>query len=119
MNAAQERKTLAEYAEADVIYIHSEHVWRTFVENGVPESKLRPYHLRSRTPVSARLKSGERRAIQHCLRREPERLERDPGLDGSVPQIGHPNAPLTLVGGCGSRGMRRHVEAALRSRGSA
>jgi glycosyltransferase involved in cell wall biosynthesis len=35
------RKHVQEYAEADAILVPSEFVWRTMVEQGVPESKLR------------------------------------------------------------------------------
>jgi glycosyltransferase involved in cell wall biosynthesis len=40
-----EAKHLQEYAEADAIMVPSSFVWRTMVEQGIPESKLRRVHF--------------------------------------------------------------------------
>jgi len=40
-----EAKHLREYAETDIIMVPSQFVWRTMVEQGIPESKLRRVHL--------------------------------------------------------------------------
>lgn len=114
MNGAQARKTLAEYEAADVIHIHSEHVWRTFVEHGVPEAKLRRFHLRPlprfEPPAAERPADAPLHAVYvgglNVWKGTPVLME-------AFRRVEDPDARLTLVGGWGTRGMRRYLEAAL------
>lgn len=116
MNAVQERKTLAEYAEADVIYIHSDHVWRTFVEHGVPERKLRRYHLRPDPRFHPAVRNQQAAASFHVVYVGGLNIWKGtPVLVEAFRRLRDPQARLTLVGGWGTRGMRGYMEAALRS----
>jgi glycosyltransferase involved in cell wall biosynthesis len=115
MNGAQVRKTLAEYEEADVIHIHSEHVWRTFVEHGVTERKLRRFelHPRPRFRPPAHPRKQESGVFEVVYVGGLSIWKGTPVLVEAFQRWDEPDARLTLVGGWGTRGMKRYMRGAL------
>jgi glycosyltransferase involved in cell wall biosynthesis len=113
LNGFAMRKVLAEYERADVIHVASEYVRASFLTFGVPEQKLRlvdlhlPAHF---TPAPRRADDGVFRVLYigaltvtkgvpvllDAVSRVPGRLE------------------LILLGGWGTRGMRRFLERRMR-----
>lgn len=105
------RRCRAEYAEADFIWVTSEYSRRTHLDAGIPAAKLRKRTLtvpdRFRPPASWP-DDGVYRVVfigSLSLRKGvPVLLDAFHKLPG--------RAELTLVGGSGTRGMRRYLEAA-------
>ena len=116
MNEAQARKTLAEYEMADTLHVHSDLTWQTFVENGVPERKLQRTFLKAaprfRPPEALCESDGLVRIVYVG---SLSIWKGTPVLVEAFRQLRNPDARLVLVGGWGSRGMRRYMEDALRS----
>lgn len=103
-------RNLAEYARADRIYVSSRHVWESFVEEGVPEDKLALFPL---TPA-ARFAREAGHPSGHAEFRVVyvgglSVVKGVPLLVDAVRRLRHPDIRLTLVGGWGTRGMRRFV----------
>ena len=106
LNDAQRRKTLAEYAAADRIYVHSEYTRQSFLDAGIPASKLTRTELRPaprfRPPVE-RPDDGIFRVVY------VGRVDVTKGLPllldafASLPDP----AELTIVGGWPTRRMRQ------------
>jgi glycosyltransferase involved in cell wall biosynthesis len=112
LNEAGRRKALAEYRRADVIHVASEYARESFLEAGVPPEKLLRVHLT--IPDRFRPAPGERddetfRVLYvgslTVTKGVPVLLEAFRRLPGA--------AELVLVGGWGTRGMRRHVQSCL------
>mgnify|MGYP006271146221 CR=1 FL=1 len=114
LNTAQCRKTRAEYAAADAIYVHSEYVRQSFLEAGFPASRL----IRTRLQPALRFQPpAERPASDDVHVVYVGRLDATKGLPLLVDAFArwrHPRARLTLVGGWGTPAMRRYMQAALR-----
>lgn len=110
LNEVQRRKTIKEYELADVIRVHSEYVWQTFVEEGVAEQKLERMHLtvhpRFKPPLN-RSQDGVFRVVY------VGRVEATKGIPLLIEAFSHlsvRNAELILVGGWSTRAMRRYIE---------
>jgi glycosyltransferase involved in cell wall biosynthesis len=109
------RKALREYQLADVIHVASEYSRRSFLAEGVAEGKLRRWllstHPRFR-PAARRPGDGLFRIVYigalTVVKGVPVLLE-------ALRQLPEPDVRLTLVGGYGTRGMRRYLELASRS----
>ncbi|HWG09811.1 MAG TPA: glycosyltransferase family 4 protein [Solirubrobacteraceae bacterium] len=121
-------RNLAEYALADRVYCATDYIRDSFLEQGVPEQRLVPFPL-TPDPRYAPLSPAH-----DGLEREPGggRSGRDSGssrfeivyvgslhvhkgvplLIDAVRRLAHADLALTLVGGWGTRGMRRFVQGA-------
>jgi glycosyltransferase involved in cell wall biosynthesis len=113
LNEAHRRKVVEEYALADTILVSSHYAAQSFLAEGVPESKLRVWDPRPDPrfqPPSRRPDDGVFRIVfigaVSVVKGVPVLLEAMRSLRG-------PDIELTLVGGYGSRAMRRHVERAM------
>jgi glycosyltransferase involved in cell wall biosynthesis len=106
------KRNLAEYALADRIYVASAYVRESFLAEGFPAEKLADFPL---TP-DPRYSAGERRCSS-------DRFDvvyvgslavhkGVPLLIDAVRRLAQPDIRLVLVGGWGTRGMRRFVQAA-------
>jgi len=112
LNEAQRRKTLAEYAAADRIFVHSDYTRQSFLDAGIPTSKLRRTYLRPAPrfrPPDARPDDGVFRVVY------VGRVDVTKGLPllleafASLPDP----AELTIVGGWPTRRMRRFLQPRL------
>ncbi len=115
LNAAQRRKTRAEYDAADVIDCCSWYTWESLVAAGVGESKLRRLDLRPAerfrpAAAAARPADGVFRVVYvgslSVMKGVPLLIE-------AFDRLALKDAELTLVGGWGTGGMKRYVRAAL------
>ncbi|MFI5003964.1 MAG: glycosyltransferase family 4 protein [Solirubrobacterales bacterium] len=106
------RRNLAEYALADRIYVSSRHAWESFVEEGVPEAALSLFPL---TPAPRYMPAEQPRAggaFEIVYVGSLSVVKGVPLLIDAVRRLGHPDLRLVLVGGWGTRGMRRFVQQA-------
>lgn len=110
LNEAQRLKTVREYAMADEILIASDYSWKSFVDAGLPEKKLRRIHYRVDprfTPRASAPGDGIFRVVYigsvTVMKGIPVLLEAFARLEG--------DAELTLVGGTTTSGMRRYLQA--------
>lgn len=109
LNDAQIQKTLNEYEAADRIYVHSDYVRDSFLDAGVPESKLIRTHLQ----VDPHFKPPSSRPTDDTFRIVyVGRLEATKGLPlllDAFDRFDHPHKELTLVGGWSTRTMRKYL----------
>lgn len=113
LNRALYGKTLREYDVADEIQVASGYVLDSFLEAGIPASRLQRTTLmlpdRFSPDPASKPADGVFRAV--CVgaitvtKGVPYLLDAFAGLDG--------DAELTLVGGWGTRGMRKYMAAAV------
>lgn len=110
LNESHRRKALAEYAMADAIFVISEYARQSFLDAGVAETRLVRLHCRAdgRFTPPPRRPGGEQFHIVctgavSVVKGIPLVLEAFDTL-----RVQH--ARLTLVGGTGTRAMRRYVE---------
>ncbi len=106
-----EARNLAEYEQADRVFVASRYIRESFIEQGFPEEKLCDFPL---TPDPR---------YQHAARQQAERFEivyvgslqihkGVPLLIDAVRRLAHLELKLVLVGGWGSTGMRKFVQRA-------
>lgn len=113
MNAAQARKTRREIECADVVHVHSDYTRDSFLEAGVPASKLRRMVLLPDArfgPPATRPDDGVFRVVYIG------RLEATKGVPLLLDAFSHfadRDAELTLMGGPSTRAMRCRVEQAV------
>jgi glycosyltransferase involved in cell wall biosynthesis len=104
---------LVEYALADRIYVSSRHAWESFVEEGVPEEALALFPL---TPDSRFIPDAQARAASGSFDivfvGSLSVVKGVPLLIDAVRRLDCPDLRLVLVGGWGTRGMRRFVQRA-------
>lgn len=109
LNGMQRRKILAEYEEADRIFVHSEYTRTSFLDAGIPGSKLE----RTTLEVDARFQPPPSRPDDDLFRVVyVGRLDATKGIPlllNAFHRLPDP-AELTLVGGWGTRRMRRYME---------
>lgn len=113
LNEAHRKKVLEEYELADEILVSSRYSWDSFLAAGVPERKLSRWEIRPDPrfqPSSRKPDDGVFRIVfvgaVSVVKGVPVLLEAFERLPGG-------RLELTLVGGYGSRAMRRYVEAAM------
>jgi glycosyltransferase involved in cell wall biosynthesis len=115
LNRAQIRQTRREYELADVIYVHSQYVYQSFVDAGIPETKLRRMILRLRD----RFQPPDRRALGDEFHLTyVGRLDATKGLPilmEAFKQLPVPKKRLTLVGGWSSPMMRRYLQSKIQA----
>jgi glycosyltransferase involved in cell wall biosynthesis len=111
LNDTHRRKTLAEYAMADVIWYASEYARETFVAAGISEKKLRRIHYvtdpRFTADPAGRPKDGVFRAVYVGALSVAKGI---PLLLEAFEKYQDGPAELTLVGGSSTRGMRKYLE---------
>ena len=106
------KRNLTEYAQADRIYVASQYIRESFLEEGFPDELLSHFPL---TP--------DPRFQRHSMRGNSERFDivyvgslavhkGVPLLIDAVRRLPHADIRLLLVGGWGTRGMRRFVQSA-------
>ncbi len=107
------RRNLAEYTLADRIYVSSRHAWESFVEEGVPAARLALFPL---TPAPRFVPDPGSRAAADSFdivyAGGLSVVKGVPLLIDAVRRLDCPDLRLVLVGGWGTRGMRRFVQGA-------
>jgi glycosyltransferase involved in cell wall biosynthesis len=114
LSAAQRSKTLAEYEMADLLHVASEYSMRIFSAHGIPQGKLR----RVEYPVDPRFSPREAKELDDGVFRivycgSITVMKGVPDLLEAFARLNVKRSELTLVGGTGTRGMRRYLEAAM------
>lgn len=105
-------RNLAEYAQADRIYVSSAYVRDSFLEQGFAGERLVEFPLTPDPRFTPRPEpSGGRFEIVYVGSLVVHKGV--PLLIDAVRRLGHRDLRLTLVGGWASRGMRRFVQRAL------
>ncbi len=106
-------RNLAEYALAERIYVSSHHAWESFVEEGVPATALAHFPL---TPDPRFVPDPDARAAAGSFDivyvGGLSVVKGVPLLIDAVRRLDRPDLRLVLVGGWGTRGMRRFVQRA-------
>lgn len=105
-------RCLAEYASADRIYVASSYIRDSFLEEGVPDELLSYFPL---TPDPRYERAGARAPSEEFEIVYVGSLAVHKGvplLIDAVRRLPHADIRLVLVGGWGTRGMRRFVQAA-------
>ncbi|HYM55352.1 MAG TPA: glycosyltransferase family 4 protein [Solirubrobacteraceae bacterium] len=110
-------RNLVEYARADRIYVATRYIWESFVEAGFSEESLSPLPL---TPDPRYGSARERAAGERAASGTFDVVyvgsltvaKGVPLLVEAFGRIAHADMRLLLVGGWGTRGMRRFVERA-------
>jgi glycosyltransferase involved in cell wall biosynthesis len=113
-------RNLAEYALADRIYVASRYIRESFLEEGFSEEAMSDFPL---TPDPRYERDGPREASRRSARNRSGRFEivyvgslavhkGVPLLVDAVRRLPHTDIGLRLVGGSGTRGMRRFIESA-------
>jgi glycosyltransferase involved in cell wall biosynthesis len=105
-------RNLAEYAQADRIYVASRYVRESFLEEGFPDERLADFPL---TPDPRYEPAGARAASQRFDIVYVGSLAVHKGvplLVDAVRRLPHADIRLVLVGGWGTRGMRRFIQGA-------
>jgi glycosyltransferase involved in cell wall biosynthesis len=106
------KRNLAEYAQADRVYVSSRYAWQSFVEEGFPDERLSFFPL---TPDPRFTAGGESHTSDTFDVVYVGGLTVDKGvplLIDAVRRIPHRDLRLLLVGGWKTRGMRRFVQEA-------
>jgi glycosyltransferase involved in cell wall biosynthesis len=110
LNQAQYKKTLREYAEADIITVSSEYARATFIEAGVPEARLQRRFQRIAprfAPPPMKISDDTFRIVY------VGRLQVSKGVPVLLEAFQHLNdkaAELVLVGGCATTAMERYLQ---------
>jgi glycosyltransferase involved in cell wall biosynthesis len=103
-------RNLAEYEQADRIYVSSRHAWESFAEEGVPDERLSFFPLTPDpryTPADA---PGARDTFDIVYVGSLSVAKGVPLLIDAVRSLPQRDIRLVLVGGWGTRGMRRFVQ---------
>jgi glycosyltransferase involved in cell wall biosynthesis len=107
------KRNLIEYAQADRIYVGSSYVRESFIEEGFPDSVLSFFpltpHPRYRPPASP----GASDTFDVVYIGSLTVDKGVPLLVDAVRRLPYPDLRLVLVGGWGTRGMRRFLQKAL------
>jgi glycosyltransferase involved in cell wall biosynthesis len=111
LNDVHRRKTVEEYAMADVIWYASDYAREMFVRHGVGEKKLRRIHYttdpRFTPDPAAKPKDGVFRVVYVGALTVTKGI---PVLLEAFEKYQDGPAELTLVGGSSTRGMRKYLE---------
>ena len=116
LSPAHRDKVLAEYEMADVILVVSEYVRQTFLDEGVAPQKLRPFPVRvhARFRPEARDRDDDDGVFRVVYTGALSVVKGVPLLIDAFERLSIRDAELTLVGGSGTRGMRRYLQRAIR-----
>lgn len=106
------RRNLAEYAAVDYIHVSSRYVWESFVNEGFPEERLRLFPLIPHERFQVRQNPPTASTFNVVYIGSLSVHKGVPLLIDAVRGLPYEDLRLVLVGGWGSRGMRRHIEAA-------
>jgi glycosyltransferase involved in cell wall biosynthesis len=108
-------KCLREYALADTILVSSAYAYDSFVAEGIPHNRLRRFDLRPDSYFSPpRATSGRDGIFRIAYVGSLSVTKGVPVLLQAFSGITDPKAELTLIGGYGTRPMRRYLERACR-----
>jgi glycosyltransferase involved in cell wall biosynthesis len=105
-------RNLAEYAAADYVHVSSRYVWESFVSEGFPEERLRLFPLVPNERFQIRRSPPSVSTFNVVYVGSLSVHKGVPLLIDAVRSLPHDDLRLVLVGGWGTRGMRRHIEAA-------
>ncbi len=110
--ARQVARNLREYAAVDRIYVATDYAWASFVDAGIPESRLAVFPL----IPDPRYRPADENAVQDSFDvvyvGSLTVAKGVPLLIDAVRRLPAPELRLVLVGGWGTRGMRRFVQSA-------
>jgi glycosyltransferase involved in cell wall biosynthesis len=109
------RRNIAEYAAVDHVYVSSRYAWETFVSEGFPEERLRLFPLTPHQRFQPRRSPPAVATFNVVYIGSLSVHKGVPLLIEAVRRLAHDDLRLLLVGGCGTRGMRRHIESACRA----
>jgi glycosyltransferase involved in cell wall biosynthesis len=101
---------LAEYEAADYIYVSSRYAWDSFVAEGFPEERLRLFPLTPHERFQLRPTEPKSSTFNVVYVGMLSVHKGVPLLIDSFRQLPHDDLRLVLVGGWGTRGMRRFVQ---------
>ena len=106
------RRNLAEYRAADYVHVSSRYVWESFVNEGFPEDRLRLFPLVPSERFRPRPHPPTVSTFDIVFVGSLAVHKGVPLLIDAVKGLPHRDLRLVLVGSWGTRGMRRHIEAA-------
>jgi glycosyltransferase involved in cell wall biosynthesis len=106
------KRNLAEYGQAQRIYVASRYVWESFAEAGVPESLLSLFPLTPDPRFRPADQAPASASFEVVYVGSLTVHKGVPLLIDAVRRLPYRDLRLVLVGGWGTRGMRRFVEAA-------
>jgi glycosyltransferase involved in cell wall biosynthesis len=106
-------RNLLEYDQADRIYVASRYVWESFLAEGVPEERLALFPLTPAPRFRASQSDNGCSTFDIVYVGGLSVIKGVPLLIEAVARLAHPDLRLVLVGGAGTRGMRRYLAAAL------
>jgi glycosyltransferase involved in cell wall biosynthesis len=113
LNDAHRRKVLEEYELADVILVSSEYSRRSFLAEGVPEHKLRHWELRPDPRFQPPVRRPDDGVFRIVFVGAVSVVKGVPVLLEAMRRLRGRPVELTLVGGPGTRAMRRLVGQAM------
>jgi glycosyltransferase involved in cell wall biosynthesis len=105
-------RNVAEYAQTDRIYVGSEYAWESFIEQGLPEELLSHFPLTPDPRFEPDTAPGQSATFDIVYVGSLSVAKGVPLLVDAVRALPHADMRLVLVGGWGSRGMRRFIEKA-------
>jgi glycosyltransferase involved in cell wall biosynthesis len=106
------RRNLAEYEQAQRIYVASRYVWESFAEAGFPESVLSLFPLTPDPRFQPAASPPTSASFDVVYVGSLTVHKGVPLLIDAVRRLPYQDLRLVLVGGWGTRGMRRFIEAA-------
>jgi glycosyltransferase involved in cell wall biosynthesis len=106
------RRNLAEYAAVDYVHVSSRYVWESFVSEGFPVERLRLFPLLPHERFQLRPSPPTVSTFNVVYVGSLSVHKGVPLLIDAVRRLPHDDLRLVLVGGWGTRCMRRHIEAA-------
>jgi glycosyltransferase involved in cell wall biosynthesis len=106
------RRNLAEYARADRIYVSSEHVRESFLEEGFAAERLTLFPLTPDPRYTPEPSPPASSTFDVVYVGSLSVAKGVPLLVQAFGRLAHADLRLVLVGGFGTRGMRRFIEAA-------
>jgi glycosyltransferase involved in cell wall biosynthesis len=115
LNARMVAKQVREYEIADRIYVNSEYSRRTFLDHGVPETKLVRTYLATNPRFDSATRSRTDSTFRVVYTGGLSVAKGVPVLLEAFSRFRVQDAELVLIGGWSTRAMRRYLEAARRS----
>jgi glycosyltransferase involved in cell wall biosynthesis len=106
------RRNVAEYAQADRIYVASEYTRQSFVEEGFREELLESFPFRPDPRYRAEDSAGVAETFNVVYVGSLSVVKGVPLLVDAVRRLPHADIRLILVGGWATRGMRRFLQTA-------